>query len=225
MNWYEIRVETYYRLLIEIGKTRKFEENFIGLSPFYPSNDEVKVIELLREEEFKRRVQAFQNNLSVSLDDIELIESYLNTEFEYRFQRQYTEKTMFPLSVGSGDLERLERIDDLSNDLAMWDFGRYLVGELQQRKHLNIGSKLMWKCKPAVMGHIISEWIRLEYIDAPLKADGEINYKELARILSTAFSGLGSIDNLRQNLSPDNSKALSDSNKKRFHFPDKRELG
>ncbi|GAB2562417.1 hypothetical protein [Spirosoma areae] len=49
------------------------------------------------------------------------------------------------------------------------------------------GVKLQLKCSPAIAGYIISELIRGDYIEAPLR-HGSINYTELGRICSQIFN-------------------------------------
>ncbi|MCK8493146.1 hypothetical protein M0L20_14850 [Spirosoma sp. RP8] len=85
-------------------------------------------------------------------------------------------------------------------------------------------AKLVWNCKPAVAGYIISELIRAGYIDPPI-ANGDLNYAELGRICSQLFEfkkHKPSAEGWRKLLNADvaGSNALPDYKRAKLKLPD-----
>ncbi|AYQ34948.1 hypothetical protein [Runella sp. SP2] len=221
----EIKVAKYFDVLLELRNDKgRFDGHYVGCSPFLPNDDEVSLINQLRKEEFGRQLRDLNNDFDKSLDQLQLLSEYLDTDFEYHFKRSYESSIMMPIAYNLDTKvdDRLRVISDLAEDLGRYDFYQYikrLYAEYQDVPAKN--QKLEWIATPSLLAHLMSELAVKGYIKPPRQRNGEINYTAFAKLLKSTFDGeLGSEQNLRQALSPDNEKGLSEANRDRFRIPE-----
>ncbi|RCW93637.1 hypothetical protein [Winogradskyella arenosi] len=90
---------------------------------------------------------------------------------------------------------------------------------------------LTWTGKPTHLAFIISQLLNNEYIDAPLKNDGEINYTELSKQIQNSFNFTNktpSIETLRRytNIESEKYYKLNDNFKEKgFYLPNSKMMG
>ena len=194
MKWFEVPVTKYWELLIEAAG-QEFADGILGPVPFFPTESEIKVINVIRWEESEKRIRDFKRHQeSATVSTSEHIKSCLSFKQNYRYEKAYISNHFRPISYNRNQENgRDEVLDELAHDLATWDLGQYLIGELKTIEGVSeIKSGLRWKEKPAVLAHVIMELVDKAYLEPPRRDDGEINHSALANIIKDFFCISGS---------------------------------
>lgn len=90
--------------------------------------------------------------------------------------------------------------------------------------------KLNWIGESSHLSYIISELVNQNYIEAPMKPDGDNNYSQLSRQIKNSFKQKNNIqiESMRKYASPDNEKFQELDHKFKieynFHIPNKKRI-
>lgn len=226
-----VNVGKYFNRLVKLSEDKgRFSGRFVGVEPFLPNADEVAMIETIRKQEYGKKVRNYFYSHDEVHSGLEMIEDWLTRVPEYHYQRYYINNVVEPVSYfdknGTG---KFEVIDNLADDLAMWDFVNFLHEEKEQIIELagveRQKLKLDWLGTPAQLGFIMKELADKGFIKIPQMKNGKPNMSAFERVILDCFNGDFGNSVIRQAITDGtDSNSLVASNKAKFTFPHISEL-
>ena len=149
----------------------------------------------------------------------------LTNHIEYIFEKELPSYSNIHKEVIAGCV--VHDYFELGHYIGLIRFAQYLNEELENEENTEIKQDtkpLKWLGKPSHLGLIMNLLAELDYIDAPKKNNGEINYTRYAQELSKVFDFEGNnTETLSKMLSPE-TNSMEKQNSSQFHIPHRKNI-